>query len=635
MAAVTEDLLSPIITNDWGKSTELDDIIRIFMGYPAFSQIILSSLKFNKSCLPSVWSELYRFVKDGTSERPGRWRNDFFPWLAPIMDAFADPAYDGVVVMKGAQLGLTEIAFNLIGWLFMTRPADTLYMISTDEKAKEFSRDRFTYMLNMCPELQNVFLSGKRFGETLQVKRSASGKLVMAGSQSPNKLMSDPYTYVFLDEVDRMPDFPGIGSAIDMAFQRTAGRRFKKFFIWSHPTSKNRGSALLFHTQSTKEYFHVPCPHCNVWQPLSWNNVRIYDHNYGDAKYFCPSCSKSIEDYERFAIVRQGKYVSSLSDSEKKNVQFRGMQIGQLYSPTIDLKSLVRKYAQAKTEANLQVFINQSMGEDYTPASVAITKEEFEKKIGGFAINSIPEDTLWITAGVDVQGSEVFYIDISSWNQHGTKHLVYYGKIQGFDMLSKMLMYAKFRTPSGKDFPIKLTVIDSGYNMRNVLPFCSNPANKTIPCIYANVPPGQFHSEKVLSGSMAGMRLQKLDRTYWMDRAIGRFQTDTNSFINSVELPIGMTDEYFDHLKANRRIQRTSPDGKTIYSWEKDIGARDDFLMAAVYAEFASFKLGLDSIMNYKRPEIDARHDSIKNKSVDMGYTQKRTVNNWVKRRPW
>ena len=41
---------------------------------------------------PSEWAERERFVSPEASPEPGQWRNDFLPWIKPILDAlFNEP----------------------------------------------------------------------------------------------------------------------------------------------------------------------------------------------------------------------------------------------------------------------------------------------------------------------------------------------------------------------------------------------------------------------------------------------------------------------------------------------------------------------------------------------------------------
>ena len=83
---------------------------------------------------PSAWAEDNRHLKEGTTPAPGRWRNDYLPWLQPILDAFYLESWaEGIVVKKPAQAAGTEILVTLIGYLFATAPGPTLFVATTQD----------------------------------------------------------------------------------------------------------------------------------------------------------------------------------------------------------------------------------------------------------------------------------------------------------------------------------------------------------------------------------------------------------------------------------------------------------------------------------------------------------------------
>lgn len=55
----------------------------------------------------------------------------------------------------------------------------------------------------------------------------------------------------------------------------------------------------------TQERFHVPCPHCEHFQPLEWSNFQanINPENPYDAHFTCAACGAVIEHRDKIAIV--------------------------------------------------------------------------------------------------------------------------------------------------------------------------------------------------------------------------------------------------------------------------------------------------------------------------------------------
>lgn len=64
---------------------------------------------------PSQWAEDHVVVMDGPYAG-SRWRNDLTPYLVGIMDTWASPDVDEVVVCAVAQSGKTRAMYNCMAW---------------------------------------------------------------------------------------------------------------------------------------------------------------------------------------------------------------------------------------------------------------------------------------------------------------------------------------------------------------------------------------------------------------------------------------------------------------------------------------------------------------------------------------
>src|SRR5215207_3989941 len=81
--------------------------------------------------LVSEWAAAKRILPL-TSAMPGKWQNEFTPYLREIMDALSteDPA-ETVVFMKAAQTGGTEAGLNWLGFVIENAPGLMLYVMPT------------------------------------------------------------------------------------------------------------------------------------------------------------------------------------------------------------------------------------------------------------------------------------------------------------------------------------------------------------------------------------------------------------------------------------------------------------------------------------------------------------------------
>lgn len=80
----------------------------------------------------SEWADAFRVLSSTGSAEPGKWRTARTPYLADIMDALTvGSPYQKVVLMKGAQVGASEMAVNFLGYIADVSPGPALYLMPT------------------------------------------------------------------------------------------------------------------------------------------------------------------------------------------------------------------------------------------------------------------------------------------------------------------------------------------------------------------------------------------------------------------------------------------------------------------------------------------------------------------------
>ena len=186
----------------------------------------------------SEWADAHRYLSPRASAEPGRYRTDRTPYMRAIMDALS-PSHPArrVVLMKSAQVGVTEGGNNWIGYVIHHAPGPMLAVQPTVELAKRFSRQRIEPLIAESPALrERVKPSRARdAGNTVLSKEFPAGLLVITGANSAVGLRSMPARYLFLDEVDAYPPSADEeGDPVALAEART------RTFSW-----RSKGSARL------------------------------------------------------------------------------------------------------------------------------------------------------------------------------------------------------------------------------------------------------------------------------------------------------------------------------------------------------------------------------------------------------
>ncbi len=548
--------------------------------------------------MPNTWAEEERWLKEGVGRKSGRWKS--YAWQKWIMNAFPDPRYRGAVVMKCVQSGGSEIAINLIGWAETETPCPILYLTTTDEKARAFSLDRFSYMIQTSPSLKTIFLSGRKHNERILEKRAIKGKLVMKGSKSVNSLKSETFRYVIIDEMDSMEVFEGLGSAYSIALGRIASfNELGKIFALSTPSTHDTGIAELFYADTTLEFWHFPCPKCGELIACTWKRVVIPDNNPELAYMECEKCKYKIYDHERWAQVEKGQYISELSEEDKNKKIYQGFQVSSLQIAEKKLCDLAKDFLSSKNEAHLRVFFNDKLGLPYTQNSEPITVTELQTKIYQYE-SQVPDNCCFITGGIDVQGQPTgdveknltFYVDVSAWDQCGSKWLIDFKKLIGIASLRAFLRNAKYKDKNGEERKIKMSVIDAQYQSSTVYRFCADTLNHCCAIKYGGI---DFIMQKKLN-FYPTVSFYVLHRDKWLDRVIGQHKIEHGEY-GCVFLPKNVTKEYFDHFSVLRLVQKTNRDGRTYNIWWKEHErSRDDWAHCALYSTVGAFLLGIDDI---------------------------------------
>jgi hypothetical protein len=180
--------------------------------------------------MSSLMEDLGRTIRDGLIDRtlttcsrwamkrrvmgqplPGPYNFRYHPWAREPHDTRAPYC----VVMKGAQLGLTEVAINRAFFTLDVLKRDVLYVLPTQNDAAAFSKSRFTPAVKLSPHLAGLFTDTN----TIALKQAGSCNLYIRGSRGDSGLKSIPVSELILDEVDEMT-----ARAIARALERLSGQ---------------------------------------------------------------------------------------------------------------------------------------------------------------------------------------------------------------------------------------------------------------------------------------------------------------------------------------------------------------------------------------------------------------------------
>jgi len=349
---------------------------------------------------------------------PGFWENARTPYAVEIMDCMSPFSPISICdIMKGAQIGLTAAAENVVGYWMDANPAEILYVSATDGLLEKWATKRLEPLIDSIGMRSKICatvnVSGsRRTGDKMHSKSYIGGNLSMASAQSASGLRSDSIRVLVLDEVDGAPRQlkTGEGNWLDVAMARTnAWGPRKKVMRFSTPTTYHESLIRECFEEGDQRYFNVPCPHCGAMQVLEFKNLKC-EMRAGQLYkvwYECPHCDSDIQNYHKAVMMQAGEWVPTATPTSKNR---RSYHISSMYSPVgmMSWFELYEKYLEAKEkDGGMRSFRNLYLGLPYRETGSRPSLEKVIELRGEYREMEVPEGVLFITIGADVQqGSE-------------------------------------------------------------------------------------------------------------------------------------------------------------------------------------------------------------------------------------
>jgi hypothetical protein len=496
----------------------------------------------------------------------------YHPWVKEMHDSWATYNY----AMKGAQLGVTEVAINRSFYTLDIKKRDVLYVLPTAKGAAKFSKGRFTPALALSPYLKGLFTDLN----SIDMKQAGQNCLYISGSRGDNNLKNIPASELILDEIDEMEQ-----KQIWLALERLSGQLEKHVWGISTPTIPEFGIHKLY-LGSTQEHFFFKCPHCGRQTELVWPEcveiVGEYDTDVRCNESFlkCKECKHKLEHKDKPKFLAEGKWQQTVSG----NQDVRGFYINQLYSYTVTPGELVVAYFRGfGDEYAAKEFHNSKLGMPFVGAGARLTDEMVGNAHACEPYSLHDPRPVYagdrvITMGID-QGP-MGYIVVCEWffsrppdkdrSAAARCKVVWIEKYldDNWDRLDELM----------HEWQVLYAVIDGQPETNAARQFARRFVDYVGLCRYDR---GHVAKEIVTSEEHTGAPLHKVDRTGWLSTVLGRFKTNPTR----IHLPIDIPDEFKKHVKSLVRTYDKDENGNP-YSVYKSIGA-DHFAHALTYAEIA------------------------------------------------
>ncbi len=559
----------------------------------------------------SEWADAERYLSSEASAEPGKWYTDRAPYQRGIMDSINDPSVHTIVYMASAQVGKTEIINNMAGFHIAEDPCPMLLLQPTVKMAETWSKDRLVPMVRDTPCLSDkIKIKSKDSGNSILHKSFHGGHLTMAGANSPSSLASRPIRICLFDEVDLYPGSAGDkGCPIALAMKRTTSFWNRRKILVSTPSIKGKSRIEAAYEESDKRVYHVPCPHCNVFDELKFSNlIRPHD----DAKpdewgYFCPHCGAEIEERYKMNMLRKGKWVSR---AEFKGIA--GFYMNEMYSPWVSWQEMIENFLQAKKLPDtLKTFINSSLAETWDEDNEGETIEA-DDVLGRAEIYKaqIPAQVLMLTAATDVQDDRL-EVEILGWGEDketwSIEHHVIWGDPSTKDVWQRLddILTAEYQHEYKVSMKISVAVVDAGGHHTE--------------SVYQYTKMKQARGKKIYAVRGHSVRnqpiLAKVSRNNDYKVKVFYVGTDTAKELiysylkirtgaGCMHHPNTYDEAYFEQLTAERKVQSFEK-GRSTTKWVCPKGKRNEALDLKVY-NFAAYQILKPNMTAVKKRFLDS-----------------------------
>ncbi len=444
----------------------------------------VSMFKPPPDLLPSQWAEENIRIPEGNAI-PGKFRFANAPIQREPVDMFVDPDCYRVTLMWGAQIGKTFAALIVQGYAIDVRPRSQMMMQPSEADGQIWMETKFNSLVDASKGIASRLAKprGREGVNNQRVKSYPGGYLMMAWAGSPRTMRGRSAPLIVCDEVDGYARLKE-GHPVGLLWQRSATFGDDRFlFEISTPTITDASYIAEAYEAGDKRYFWIPCPHCEEFQVLRWENVswigrlsknlddakedlKTDDHEPMSAAYVCDHCGQPWNDGQRIAAIRKAESTGGGWRAEKPFKGHASYHAWEAYSTMRNLGEIVRDYLDKLKSDDLQTFANVSLSQTYSVAGDQADPDALESRAEEFAAQ-VPMGGVYLTAGIDMQEDRL-ELEVVAWGEGEESWSVDYRVLWGDPLAGDVwndlddVLAGVYTHETGAPLPIMAACLDTG-----------------------------------------------------------------------------------------------------------------------------------------------------------------------------
>ena len=301
------------------------------------------------------WGDAYRVLPSESSAEPGKYHIDRMPYLKEIAFELSPQSdTEKVSVIKGTQLGLTELANNMLFTYADLYPCPMLLVLPTETLAMTHASDKLWPSIDKTPRMQDkIYPRKKDGGSKILDVRFPGGNIKIGYSFTTATFASVSRRVVIKDDLDRWPDdVKGEGNPSDLCNKRTDAFPNRKIYANSSPTRDGSSKIQKEYENSSMGLFEMPCPECEGMFSFLFDYFKFdYDKEKheltGDVECACPHCGSLLPEHHKHNMMSSGQWEHKHPDKAHK-----GYSVPSYYSPFLRWNEIFSEFLEAKKALN-------------------------------------------------------------------------------------------------------------------------------------------------------------------------------------------------------------------------------------------------------------------------------------------
>jgi len=436
-----------------------------------------------------AWAEQNIVIPDGAF--PGPYNPCLFPFFSEILRALSpiNPCRF-VTFMGSAQVGKTMIG-NIFALGMLSRGRGTFACIHpNEENAVRWSKMKLSPLMASTPGVCDQFPQRTKDAQAsvlYKERRDGLARLLITGAASPASLSQITVDCQIQDDLSKWEMNPA-GDPETQAESRSRAVADAKILKISTPLIMPNCRVTKAFMSGSREQPYVPCPHCNEYQILTWENMKanLDEAHPENACFTCIECGGIIEEKHRSRMLDSFEW---RPENPSAMGYHRSFWLWSAYSPLQSWKMIAHEYFQSRGDASSeQTFYADTLGLAYEVVGSGRPWEQLRDRAARshYARGVVPKGGLVLTIGIDCQLDRVEWVALAHGRQF-KRFVVDYGTISKHisepDCQHNIdaLMNRTWPNYCGVSVPVSLTAVDANYSTDDVLAYARRyPSSKLI-----------------------------------------------------------------------------------------------------------------------------------------------------------